>query len=94
MVTGIRYNGLDNVLEDRNDETNRGYWDVVWSALDGSGRTGVFEVIKSTSFKVIVETEELVEVSFSRPWDPSLKGKFVPLNIDKRYIRVFCHIFF
>ncbi|KAI7738656.1 hypothetical protein M8C21_021953 [Ambrosia artemisiifolia] len=44
MVTGIRYNGLDNVLEVRNDETDRGYWDVVWSALDGSGRTGVFEV--------------------------------------------------
>ncbi|KAI7738655.1 hypothetical protein M8C21_021952, partial [Ambrosia artemisiifolia] len=42
--------------------------------------------IKSTIFKVIVETEKLVEVSFSRPWDPSLKGKFVPLNIDKRFI--------
>ena len=40
--------------------------------------------IKGTDFKVIMETEEQVEVSFSRPWDPSLKGKLVPINIDKR----------
>lgn len=25
IVTGIRYNGLDNMLEIRNEETNRGY---------------------------------------------------------------------
>ncbi|KAA8538200.1 hypothetical protein F0562_027808 [Nyssa sinensis] len=87
IVTGIRYNGIDNLLEVLNDETNRGYWDVVWNALDGgSGKTGVFEVIKATSFKVIVETEEQIEVSFSRPWDPSLQGLLVPLNIDKRFI--------
>ncbi|KAL7617893.1 hypothetical protein Lser_V15G00032 [Lactuca serriola] len=88
IVTGIRYNGLDNVLEILNNESDRGYWDVVWSALDGSGKTGLFEVIKATSFKVIAESEELVEISFSRPWDPSLKGKLVPLNIDKRFILV------
>ncbi|PWA36453.1 Carbohydrate-binding-like fold [Artemisia annua] len=86
IVTGVRYNSLDNVLEVLDNENQRGYWDVVWSALDGSGKTGIFEVIRATSFKVIVESEELVEVSFSRPWDPSLKGKFVPLNIDKRFI--------
>ncbi|CAI9266406.1 unnamed protein product [Lactuca saligna] len=88
IVTGIRYNGLDNVLEILNNESDRGYWDVVWSALDGSGKTGLFEVIKGTSFKVIAESEELVEISFSRPWDPSLKGKLAPLNIDKRFILV------
>lgn len=44
--------------------------------------------IKATTFKVIVETEEQVEVSFSRTWDPSLQGKLIPLNIDKRYL--FC----
>ncbi|KAL6572548.1 hypothetical protein OROMI_013506 [Orobanche minor] len=85
-VTGISYNGVDNLLEVVNDETNRGYWDVVWSALDGSGKSGVFEVIKATNFKVIQESEEQVEVSFSRPWDPSLhRGELVPLNIDKRF---------
>lgn len=44
LVTGVRYNGLDNLLEVLNHEGNRGYWDVVWSALDDSGRKGVFEV--------------------------------------------------
>ncbi|KAI3508960.1 hypothetical protein L1887_23983 [Cichorium endivia] len=86
LVTGVRYNGLDNILEVLNHEGNRGYWDVVWSALDDSGRKGVFEVIKATNFKVIVETEEHVEVSFCRPWDPSLRGKVAPINIDKRFV--------
>ncbi|KAJ9545406.1 hypothetical protein OSB04_025113 [Centaurea solstitialis] len=86
LVTGVRYNGIDNVLEVLNQEGNRGYWDVVWSALGESGRKGVFEVIKATSFKVIVETEEQVEVSFSRPWDPSLLDKLAPINIDLRFV--------
>ncbi|KAI7734929.1 hypothetical protein M8C21_010365 [Ambrosia artemisiifolia] len=55
------------------------------ATLDDSGRKGGFEVINATSFKVVVETEEQVEVSFSRPWDPSLKGKLAPINIDKRF---------
>ncbi|KAK4428605.1 hypothetical protein Salat_1160300 [Sesamum alatum] len=86
IVTGICYNGVDNLLETLNDESNRGYWDVVWNTLDGSSKAGVFEVIRATSFKVIKESEDQVEVSFSRPWDPSLQGKLVPLNIDKRFI--------
>ena len=32
-----------------------------------------------------MENEEQVEISFTRKWDPSLKGKRAPLNIDKRY---------
>ncbi|KAI3784216.1 hypothetical protein L1987_43311 [Smallanthus sonchifolius] len=68
LVTGVQYNGLDNVLGILNHE-------------DESGRKGVFEV-----FKVIVETEEQIEVSFSRPWDPSLNGKLAPINIDKRFV--------
>ncbi|CAH9128690.1 unnamed protein product [Cuscuta epithymum] len=84
IVTGIRYNGIDNLLEVLNDESNRGYWDVVWNDTHG-GKSGIFEVIKATNFSAIVETEEQVEVSFSRPWDPTLQG-FVPLNIDKRFI--------
>ncbi|VFQ99017.1 unnamed protein product [Cuscuta campestris] len=77
IVTGIRYNGIDNLLEIRNNESNRGYWDVVWNANDG-GKAGIFEVIK--------EEDEQVELSFARPWDPSLQGKLVPLNIDKRFV--------
>ncbi|KDP41512.1 hypothetical protein JCGZ_15919 [Jatropha curcas] len=85
IVTGIRYNGIDNLLEVLNDESNRGYWDLVWST-PGTGTTGIFDVIKGTDFKVIVETEEQVEISFTRTWDSSLEGKLVPLNIDKRFV--------
>ncbi|RVW65685.1 Rhamnogalacturonate lyase [Vitis vinifera] len=83
IVTGIRYSAIDNLLEVLNDETNRGYWDLVWSV---PGSAGIFDVIKGTSFRVIVENEEQVEISFTRMWDPSLEGKLVPLNIDKRFI--------
>lgn len=83
IVTGIRYNGVDNLLEVLNKETNRGYWDLVWST---PGSKGIFDVIKGTSFRVIVENEEQVEISFTRMWDPTLEGKFVPLNIDRRFI--------
>ncbi|CAH9065782.1 unnamed protein product [Cuscuta epithymum] len=85
IVTGIRYNGIDNLLETLNNESNRGYWDVVWNANDG-GRAGIFEVIKATNFRVIKQDEEQVELSFARPWDPSFQGKLVPLNIDKRFV--------
>ncbi|XP_042990966.1 probable rhamnogalacturonate lyase B isoform X2 [Carya illinoinensis] len=66
IVTGIKYNGIDNLLEVLNEEVNRG--------------------IKGTSFRVVVEKEEQVEISFTRLWYPSLQGKLVPLNIDKRFI--------
>ncbi|KAM3736455.1 hypothetical protein ACB098_10G165000 [Castanea mollissima] len=83
IVTGIRYNRIDNLLEVLNKETNRGYWDLVWSA---PGSKGIFDVIYGTSFRVVVENEDQVELSFTRTWDPSLEGKSVPLNIDKRFI--------
>ncbi|XP_015886044.3 uncharacterized protein LOC107421334 [Ziziphus jujuba] len=86
IVTGIQYNGIDNLLEVLNEEVNRGYWDLVWSESGSSGTTGTFDVIKGTKFKVIVENEEQVEISFERKWNPSLKDKLVPLNIDKRFV--------
>ncbi|KAI3460079.1 hypothetical protein Pfo_016742 [Paulownia fortunei] len=86
IVTGIEYNHIDNLLEIGNDESNRGYWDFVWSPPGSTGTTGTFEVIHATNFEVVVETEEQVELSFSRTWDTSLQGKLAPLNIDKRFI--------
>ncbi|XP_068656080.1 uncharacterized protein [Aristolochia californica] len=83
IVTGIRYNGVDNLLEILNEEVNRGYWDLVWNDPPNPGK---FDVIKGTSFEVINATEDHVEVSFKRPWDPLLVGSLVPLNIDKRFI--------
>ncbi|KAJ1421333.1 Rhamnogalacturonate lyase [Sesbania bispinosa] len=86
FVTRIQYNGIDNLLEALNEKNNRGYWDVVWSEAGSTGTTGTFERILGTSFKVIIQNEEQVEISFTRMWDPSLKGKQSPLNIDKRYV--------
>uniref|UniRef100_A0A2N9FNC3 peptidylprolyl isomerase n=1 Tax=Fagus sylvatica TaxID=28930 RepID=A0A2N9FNC3_FAGSY len=42
--------------------------------------------MEATNFKVIVENEEQVELSFTRTWDSSREGKLVPLNIDKRFV--------
>ncbi|KAF3958590.1 hypothetical protein CMV_016522 [Castanea mollissima] len=86
IVTGIKYNGIDNLLEVLNEEVNRGYWDLVWSEAGSTGTTGTSDVIKGTSFRVIKESKKQVEISFTRLWDPSLQGKSVPLNIDKRFI--------
>lgn len=86
FVTRIQYNGIDNLLEALNEKNNRGYWDVVWSETGSTGTTGTFERIVGTSFNVIMETEEQVEISFTRTWNPSPTGKLSPLNIDKRYV--------
>ncbi|KAG2698669.1 hypothetical protein I3760_07G160600 [Carya illinoinensis] len=88
MVTGIEYNGIDNLLEILNEESNRGYWDLVWNVAGSTGTKGIFDRMEGTSFKVIVENEEQVELSFTRLWDPSMEGKLVPLNIDKRCMLV------
>ncbi|KAJ6735468.1 RHAMNOGALACTURONATE LYASE FAMILY PROTEIN [Salix purpurea] len=83
LVTGIRYDGIDNLLEVLNRETNRGYWDLHWNPPGGKG---IFDVISGTSFRVVVENDEQVELSFTRMWDSLLEGKYIPLNIDKRFI--------
>ncbi|PHT50864.1 hypothetical protein CQW23_10611 [Capsicum baccatum] len=86
IVTGITYNSVDNLLEFLNDETNRGYWDVVWSSAGTTGTTGIFERVICTNYKVILETDDQIELSFSRTWDVSLQDELIPLNIDKRFI--------
>ncbi|GKF43941.1 probable rhamnogalacturonate lyase B, partial [Tanacetum coccineum] len=80
-VTGVKYNNIDNFLESHNDESDRGYWDLVWSPPGSPGTTGTFERIVGTSCEVIVETEDQVELSFSRTWDSSLEGIHVPFIV-------------
>ncbi|XP_059307364.1 uncharacterized protein LOC132058946 isoform X2 [Lycium ferocissimum] len=82
MVTGIQYNGIDNLLEDENKDDNRGYWDVVWNKPAGKG---IFDKLYATDFKVIMEDENQVELSFTRTWD-SLNASHLSMNIDKRFI--------
>ncbi|KAM5575242.1 putative rhamnogalacturonate lyase B [Rosa sericea] len=84
IVTGIQYNGIDNVLEVLDEEANRGYWDLVWSETGSTGTTGTFDPIIGTKLTVIVESEEQVEISFTREWNH--EDKNVPLNIDKRFV--------
>uniref|UniRef100_A0A1D1YZG3 rhamnogalacturonan endolyase n=2 Tax=Anthurium amnicola TaxID=1678845 RepID=A0A1D1YZG3_9ARAE len=84
FITGIAYNGVDNLMEVLNEESDRGYWSVNWSEPDGSG---IFDRIISTNSKVILQNEDQVEISFTRTWDLSLKGTtVVPLNIDRRFV--------
>ncbi|KAL5559933.1 hypothetical protein UlMin_036144, partial [Ulmus minor] len=80
-VTGIKYNGIDNLLEFDNKESGRGYWDLDWSGTKGMSH----QVIQGTEFKIIVQNEEQVEISFTTNWDTS-QEKLAPLNIDKRFI--------
>ncbi|KAJ4964551.1 hypothetical protein NE237_016400 [Protea cynaroides] len=83
-VTAIKYNGTDNLLEYRNEDDNKGYWDLVWRPPT-SGK-GTFFKILGTSFEVIMEDENQIELSFTTTWDYSVGDKFVPLNIDKRFV--------
>lgn len=83
IITGIRYGGLDNLLEVLNKETNRGYWDLNWNEPGGKD---TFDVPSAISFHVVEANRDKVEVSFIRPYNPSSSWKMVPLNIDKRFV--------
>ncbi|KAM7515835.1 hypothetical protein LguiA_005418 [Lonicera macranthoides] len=80
MVTGIQYHGISNLLEN-NNEKSRGYWDIVWS---GNGRSaGMQDKLEGSSFKIIEQNENQVELSFSRTWN---HDSGIPVNTDRRYI--------
>ncbi|KAF7809411.1 putative rhamnogalacturonate lyase B isoform X1 [Senna tora] len=82
-VVGISYNGIDNVLEPRNEEQDRGYFDVVWNK---AGKNSTFQRIHGTEFSIVTLDENEVEISFVRTWTSSMEGTDVPINIDQRYI--------
>ncbi|GER26213.1 rhamnogalacturonate lyase family protein, partial [Striga asiatica] len=84
LISGISYGGVNNVLEYKNKETQRGYWDIVWSRPEINQSN--FDMLHSTSFKVISLTKEQLEVSFNITWNVSLGVSGLPLNIDKRFI--------
>uniref|UniRef100_A0A804HSV4 rhamnogalacturonan endolyase n=1 Tax=Musa acuminata subsp. malaccensis TaxID=214687 RepID=A0A804HSV4_MUSAM len=84
FVTGVKYHGLDNVMEVNNREDNRGYWDLVWNPSDR--HSGIFQKIHGTEFDVVQQDANQAEVSFRTHWDPSSRDELVPLNIDKRFV--------
>ncbi|XP_052188166.1 probable rhamnogalacturonate lyase B [Diospyros lotus] len=85
-IIGIRFNGIDNLLELHNPELNGGFWDLNWAQPGNLGTRGKFDRLNGTSFNVIVENEDQVELSFTRTWNTSLEADYVPLNIDKRFV--------
>ncbi|KAG7539968.1 Rhamnogalacturonan lyase domain III [Arabidopsis thaliana x Arabidopsis arenosa] len=78
LVTGIKYKGIDNVLHPH--LRARGYWDITWQGTNI--RQGGLDRIEGTKFRIISQTQEQVEISFSRTWEDG----HIPLNVDKRYI--------
>ncbi|XP_057729379.1 rhamnogalacturonate lyase B-like isoform X1 [Arachis stenosperma] len=87
FISAIQYNGVDNLLEVLNEADDRGYWDIVWNEADSTGTTGIYERVVGTSYKVIVQNDEQLEISFTKTWDrSSMEEKQSPLNIDIRYV--------
>ncbi|KAI3832911.1 hypothetical protein MKW92_013119 [Papaver armeniacum] len=94
LVTGIQYNGIDNLLEIMNEFNHGGYWDLNWSQR---GNKGTYFLMNGTTFKVIVQNETQVEISFTRTWNSSVSSSpshhsdsnnstdWVPLNFDIRF---------
>ncbi|CAJ1973980.1 unnamed protein product [Sphenostylis stenocarpa] len=98
IVTGIRYNGVDNLLEVLNKETNRGYWDLVWSA---PGSKGIFDVFQYMAMadnrrRILPYPEDRLPgrcqtlgyaeaVLLNNPKDPRLQGEVSVANVDDKY---------
>ncbi|VFQ80087.1 unnamed protein product [Cuscuta campestris] len=84
-IAEIEYHGIRNVLESGFKETNRGYWDIVWSTPGMGNGVANFDTLPATSFRVITSDQNQIEVSFTKTYDPRDHSS-VPLNIDKRYV--------
>ncbi|XP_076933802.1 uncharacterized protein LOC143599825 [Bidens hawaiensis] len=84
-VTGVNYNGIDNILNDLNERSDRGYWDVNWSD-PSKPKDNNLDKLVGRNLDVIVNNENQVELSFKRPWTFSQENNHVSLNIDKRFV--------
>ncbi|CAO2834573.1 unnamed protein product [Amaranthus hypochondriacus] len=87
-VSGIKYNGIENILDTLNPEDDRGYWDVIWAPPGTKGTKGNFQRLLGTEFRVIVDREDQLELSFKITYDPAGKDarNAAPMEIDQRYI--------
>ncbi|KAI4385259.1 hypothetical protein MLD38_003306 [Melastoma candidum] len=83
-VIGISYNGMDNLLERRNRITNRGYFDLVWNSA--GDRTGIYDNVQGTRMRIVQQTEDVLELSFTREWSDGWFEGMAPLNVDRRYV--------
>ncbi|KAL6338972.1 hypothetical protein AAG906_024123 [Vitis piasezkii] len=81
-LRGIKYHGVENLLDDGLDRDDRGYWDCSWEDVNGSN--GKQSMILGDRFQVIMQTSNQVEVSFKTTWKSS--DPLPALNVDKRYV--------
>ncbi|KAL2940331.1 Rhamnogalacturonate lyase [Bienertia sinuspersici] len=79
-VTGIRYGGLDNILDVTNRVSDRGYWDIASASNPDNDDTDEIG-LAGESFKIISQTKDYAEISFLCP-----KTSALPLQLDIRYV--------
>ncbi|CAN1140964.1 hypothetical protein LINPERHAP2_LOCUS12185, partial [Linum perenne] len=60
QLTGVWYNGVDNLLEVVNGEHDRGYWDVVWKGEGIARKKGALDRLECEKLSIITEDEEQV----------------------------------
>ncbi|KAL5578826.1 hypothetical protein UlMin_011268 [Ulmus minor] len=82
-VTGVAYGGMDNLLNQKSNESSRGYWDINWSLPGGQDR---YQLLKGAEYSVVQMNNDQVEVSFHSNFDPSTRGIKLPLSVDIRYV--------
>ncbi|KAG8365395.1 hypothetical protein BUALT_Bualt18G0100200 [Buddleja alternifolia] len=83
LLTAIKYGGMDNLLDIKSNELNRGYWDINWSLPGGQDR---YQLLRGSEYSVINLSNDHLEVSFKSTYDPSTPGTKLPLTVDIRYI--------
>ncbi|OWM85559.1 hypothetical protein CDL15_Pgr028982 [Punica granatum] len=82
FLTGIKYGGMDNLLDLKSDESSRGYWDLNWSWPGGGD---IYRLIKGSEYSVIHMNNDNVEVSFRTTYSPSTSGTAPPFSFDTRF---------
>ncbi|XP_057794981.1 probable rhamnogalacturonate lyase B [Salvia miltiorrhiza] len=83
LLTAIKYAGIDNLLDLKSNQLNRGYWDINWNLPGGQDR---YQLLRGSEYNVINLSNDNVEVSFKSSYDPSIAGTRLPLSVDQRYI--------
>ncbi|CAI0398837.1 unnamed protein product [Linum tenue] len=85
-IVGLKYHGADNLLDSHEPKLWGAYFDVSYNVIPPRSGAGGLHRVEATKYTVITEKPDIVEVSFSAEWNPSLTDSVVPLNFDIRYI--------
>ncbi|CAL1367707.1 unnamed protein product [Linum trigynum] len=85
-IVGLKYHGADNLLDSHEPKLWGAYFDVSYNVIPPRSGAGGLHRVEATKYAVITEKPDIVEVSFSAEWNPSLTDSVVPLNFDIRYI--------